>query len=251
MGRIVELVTTRQATGRRTLGFFAGVRAVFRGGWLVFSDAELRKLTAIPIALTGLVYVALITIGVLFSDEALGLLWSQPETTWLIPVWYLAWLAGMASFFLVAALLLTTVAEAVGGPFYERMATRILGHYGVQLTASGFVDGTILDILRSLLFVLPAAFFAVLGLLPGIGLPFTLLGGMFAWLGFGSGAINPALLVTGHKFGARLSYVRQHFFTILGLGSVVALSMTVPFLPLISIPCGIAGATELYGRAEH
>ena len=232
------------------MGFMAGVRAVLIGATMVLTDPEIRKLTAIPIALTALLYALLIAGVLTFSDEVLGSLWARPDSAWLIPVWYVALVAGILALFLIAALLFSTVGEAVGGPFYERIATRILERYGHPVEQPGFVDGTILDIVRSLMFVVPAGFFALLGALPAVGLPFAVLGGTLAWLGFGATAMNPALLVTGHRFGARLSYVRRHFFTILGLGGVVAFSMAVPFLPLLSIPCSIAGAADLYGAAN-
>ena len=235
----------------RPAGFFAGVTAVFSGLRLILGDSSLRKLTIIPIVLTGVLYGLFVVSLVTFSDDLLGWLWAPPDSSWLIWLWRLAWVAGMLTLFLIAALLFSTVGEAVGGPFYEQMAIRILSRHGVSVAPAGFVDGTILDVLRSLIFVIPAAFFAILGLIPGLGLPFALLAAGLAWLGFGSGAVNPALLVTGHRFGARLSYVRQHYSTVLGLGAVVAVSLAIPLLPLLSIPCSIAGATDLYGRRQH
>ena len=227
-----------------------GVGAVFGGLRIIAGDPELRKLTAVPVALTAILYLGLVAGVLLLGDDVLGWLWPRPDEAWLIPLWYLTWVAGMLVLFLIAFLLFNTVVEAVGGPFYERMATRILSRYDVTTEQPTFVDGTILDIVRSLLFVLPAAFFAVLGLVPALGLPFAVLGGTIAWLGFGSGAVNPGLLVTGHRFGARLAYARRHFWTLLGLGAVVALSFPVPMLPLLSIPCSIAGAADLYGRGR-
>ena len=249
-GRMPTSEATRERPARPA-GFIAGVTAVLSGARLVLADPELRRLTAIPIALTGVLYVALVAAVLLFSDDALGWVWPRPESAWLIPVWYLAWAAGMLSLFLISALLFTTVAEVVGGPFYERMANLILSRHGRSVVQPTFVDGTILDVVRSLLFVIPAACFALLGLLPGVGLPFTLLGGFMAWLGFGASAINPALLVSGHRFGARLSYVRQNMSTVVGFGGVVALSFSIPLLPLLAIPCSIAGATDLYGRTDR
>ena len=246
-GRMTASESTRQGRAASP-GFLTGARAVFSGFGIIARDPGLRKLVVIPIALTGLLYLALLGATLVFTDDALGLLWARPDTWWLLPVWYLAWLVGILTLFLIAALLFNTVAEAVGGPFYERMAMTILGRYEVPTEQPTILDGTILDIVRSLLFVVPAAILAVIGLMPAIGLPFTIAGATLAWLGFGATAVNPALLVTGHRFGARLSYVRKHFFTVLGFGGVVAFSLTVPFLPLLAIPCSIAGAADLYGR---
>ena len=248
------IMASSKATPRGPVGptgFVTGVTAVLSGLRLVAGDPELRKLTAVPVALTGLLYAALAAGVLLFSDDALGWLWPRPDSAWLIPLWYLAWVAGMLSLFFISALLFTTVAEIVGGPFFERMATVILSRHGVSTEQPTFLDGTILDVVRSLLFVVPAACFALLGLLPGVGLPFTLLGGFIAWLGFGASAINPALLVTGHRFGARLAFVRGHVPLVLGMGAVIAFSLAVPLLPLLSIPCSIAGASDLYGRAKR
>ncbi len=244
------LESTRQRPGAAG-GFFAGARAVFAGARLVAGDPKLRKLTAVPIVLTGALYALLVGLVLFFSDDVLRWLVPEPDNSWLLALWYVAWVLGMLSIFLIAALLFTTVNEVVGGPFYERMAEDILTRHNVPTEKPTFVDGTILDIVRSLLFVVPAAIFAVMGFIPGIGFPLSLVGVAIAWIGFGSSAMNPALLVTGHRFGARLSYVWKNFATILGLGSVVALSLAIPLLPLISIPCSIAGASDLYGRGER
>ncbi|MEO1337621.1 MAG: EI24 domain-containing protein, partial [Myxococcota bacterium] len=113
----------------RTAGFIPGARSVFTGLRLIAADAELRKLTVVPVALTAVLYIAVIALVGVFADDALGWLWPRPGSSWLIPLWYLAWVAGFVAFLLIAALLFSTVAEAVGGPFYERMATRILARH--------------------------------------------------------------------------------------------------------------------------
>lgn len=251
MGGYGRRVPPSESSRHRSTGpaaFFTGAGAVFVGLRLIARDRNLRKLTAVPVVLTALLYLGLVGAAFFWADDALGLLWAQPDVTWLVPLWYLAWFAGIATFFLLAILLFSTVAEIVGGPFYERMAARILEERGLTVEPPTLLDGTVLDVVRSLMFVVPAACLALIGLIPGIGLPFAVLGATLAWLGLGSGAVNPSLLVTGHRFGARVSYVWRHFFVVLGLGGVVALSVPIPFLPLISIPCSIAGAADLYRR---
>lgn len=232
------------------IGLAVGAYAVIWGLSRIASDKKLRSLLTIPLLLTSFLYLLTIIGLVTFSDDLVGLLWAQPEGGWLVVAWWATAILFMGVAFLVLILLFSVVAEAVGGPFYDKMAMRVLKGHGIATREPGLVEGTVPDLFRSLMFIPPVLAFGLLGLIPVIGVFFVALGTGVAWLGFASGAVNPALLVTEHSVGQRLGWLRTHFATALGLGAVVAASMLVPFLGLLALPASIVGAAELHARHQ-
>ncbi len=232
-------------------GMFAGVYAVLWGLQRILRDGGLRKLAVLPLALTLFLYAGLVAVVLVFAGDLLDVLWQRPESGWLIAVWWVVLVGSIIATLGVLVLLFATIAEAAGGPFYDKMAMRVLEAHAIETREPGLIEGTLPDLLRSLLFLLPAVFCWLLGLVPVIGIPFVALGAVIAWIGFASAAINPALIVTGHPLGSRMRFVFRYFFSMLGIGAVVSLSMLVPFLGLVSIPASIVGATELYANTER
>lgn len=231
-------------------GFFVGAYSVLWGLKRIARDRELRKLTLLPMLITVVLYVGMVAGVVVFSDELFSKLWQRPEAGWMVALWYVAFVGMIIATIGLLVLLFATIAEAVGGPFYDKMAIRVLGEHQIDTKEPGLIEGTVPDLIRSLMFLFPAVFCWVLGLIPVIGLPFVVLGAVIAWLGFASTAINPALLVTGNGLGARIRYVFRFFLSMLGIGGVVSLSMLVPLIGLIAIPASIVGATELYANSR-
>ena len=81
------------------------------------------------------------------------------------------------------------------------------------------------------------------------GIGFAAIGVLVACLGFASSSINAALRVTGVPLQGRMAFASLSFFAMIGIGSVIAASLLVPFLGLLSIPSGVIGATELYAQS--
>lgn len=230
-----------------------GAGAVVWGLFRILQDRRLRRLAMIPLLLTGVLYVILTAALLLYAPDIAEYLWETQawarDTWWETGVYWLVVLAALGAIFVVLLLLFTTVVEIVGGPFLDKMAIRILDGHHIESREPGFIAGTIPDIIRSLLFVIPAAICAPLGFIPVIGIVFWAAGSVIAWLGLASAAFNPALLVTGYKLGGRLRFVFSHFFVSAGLGAVVGLSFFVPLLGLLSIPSALVGASELYAQS--
>lgn len=231
------------------VGFFVGAYAVVWGLSRMVSDKKLRSLATVPLILTAVLYLLAVVTLILLGDNLMALVWAQPEATWLLVFWWTATVLLITGSLLVLVLLFSTIAEAVGGVFYDKMAIRVLRGHDLATREPGLIEGTVPDIFRSLIFVFATIFLGALGLIPVLGVPFVALGTAAAWLGFASGAVNPALMVTEYKLGARLGWLRNHFFTALGLGAVVAAAMLMPFLGLLAIPAGIVGAAELHAHA--
>lgn len=229
-------------------GFMVGAYSVVWGLSRLVSDRKLRNLAVVPLALTALLYVLAVTTLIIFADDLVALVWAQPESTVLLILWWLAAVLLVAGSLVVLVLLFSTLAEAIGGVFYDRMAVRILKSHGIRTREPGLIEGTVPDIFRSLLFIAPTLVFGVLGLIPVVGLIFIILGTGVAWLGFASAAVNPALMVTENNLRDRLAWLRTHLFTALGMGAVIAAAMLMPLFGLLTIPASIIGAAELHAR---
>ncbi len=233
---------------RGPIGFFIGAYSVVWGLTRIAEDGKLRRLAAVPFGLTVLFYLGALMALFFGSDDLLGLLWARPEDGGWLAVWWMTVVLLIGASLLVLVLLFTTVAEVVGGFFYDRMAIRILHSHGISTHDPSFLEGTVLDVGRSLLFVFMVLGFSLVGLIPLLGVPFVVLATVVAWLGFASGAVNPALLVTGHRLKDRLRWLGEHRACALGMGAVVATAMLMPFLGLLAIPASIVGASELHAR---
>lgn len=235
-------------------GVFVGAGAVVWGLIRILQDVQLRRLAVIPLVLTGVLYVAVTVALMLYAPDLAAWIWDSQAWTrehwWQAGVYWLIVLIAVGAVFVVLLLLFTTVVEIIGGPFFDKMAVRILDGHHIESHEPGFIEGTIPDVIRSLLFVIPAGVCALLGFVPLVGIAFWGAGSIIAWLGLASAAFNPALLVTGYKLGGRVRFVFAHFFVSLGLGAVVGLSFLVPLLGLVSIPSALVGASELYARSR-
>lgn len=230
-------------------GFFSGAFAVFRGAGKIFADAELRKLTIVPLLITGALYFVLLILAVFFADDVLARLWPQPPEGALRYLWYVllpfVFVAMLAPF----ALLFSSIAEAIGGPFYDRMALRVLSEYSISGREPGLIRGTVPDFFRSLTLAAIGGACALLALIPVVGIAFAVIGGVLTCIGFAWSAVNSALMVTGLGLRARIAFVAGSFMAMAGIGAVVMASLLVPFLGLLALPSAVVGATDLYARS--
>ncbi|MEK7865602.1 MAG: EI24 domain-containing protein [Planctomycetota bacterium] len=232
-------------------GFVSGVASVPRGINRLLSDAPLRKLAMIPLLITTVLYIAAIVALFVWGADLLDWAWPKPSDGWLKWLWYVVLPLGIILIVIVIALLFSTVAEAVGGPFYDKMAMRVLEGEGISTRDPGLFRGTIPDMFRSLLFVAAAVGFGVLSFIPVIGLPFAILGTSIAWVGLAAAAVNPALLVTGYGIGGRLRYFLRSYSALAGMGVAIGVVLLVPLAGLIAIPGSVVGASALYARSRR
>ncbi len=221
---------------------------MFQGARRIISDVELRRLAAVPLAIATVLYLAFASTIIYFSADILQLVWKRPDHGWLVAVWWILIPVVIVSLIIAMGLLFSTIVEVIGGPFFDRMAIRILEDHGIRAIDPGFVRGSLPDLLRSLIFLSTATTLWLLGLLPAVGLPFAALGMLVSNLGLASSAINPALTVTGVGVRARLRFAFDSFMAMAGMGTVIGFSLMVPLAGLVSIPCAVVGASELYAR---
>lgn len=231
-------------------GFFSGASAVVSGIFRTLSDASLRRLALIPLLITVVIYLAAVTALIVWGDDLLNWAWPKPSEGWLKWLWWIILPVGIALIVVVIALLFGTVAEAVGGPFYDKMAVRVLEESGIAAREPGFFRGTMPDLVRSLLFVAVAVGFGVFSFIPVIGIVFGLVGTAIAWIGLAAAAVNPSLMVTGYGLGGRLRFFLRSKMALAGMGVVIGMALLVPLAGLIAIPGAVVGATRLYADAR-
>ncbi len=235
-------------------GVFRGAGAVLWGAGRLLKDGKLRSLAVVPVLLTAVLYILVMGLGFFFGPKVVDSLWNSQQWShegWLGAIGY--WLVvviALAAMMVLLILLFSTIAEAVGGPFYDKLAVRILDAHGIANQEPGFIEGMVPDLIRSLVFLGGVIVLAVFGWIPVVGVPFFVASAGLAWLGLAASAVNPALLVTGVKMGGRIRFVFRYFFTSLGMGAVIGLSLMVPFLGLVVIPSAIVGASELFATTD-
>ncbi len=232
-------------------GFFSGAASVPRGIGRVLSDAPLRKLAMIPLLITAVLYIGAIVALFVWGADLLDWAWPKPSEGWLKWLWYVVLPLGIALIVVVVALLFSTVAEAVGGPFYDKMAMRVLEGEGIATKDPGLLRGTIPDLLRSLAFVAATVGFGVLSFIPVIGIGFAVIGAAIAWVGLAAAAVNPALLVTGYGIFGRLRFFLRSPMALAGMGVAIGVVLLVPLAGLIAIPGSVVGASSLYARSRR
>lgn len=226
-------------------GFLGGGFAVVRGAGRLLADRELRKLALLPVVVTGILYVLFVTLAAIYHGDVLALIWSRPDS-WLLYLWYAASIFVFLGMIVLLALVFLPIASVIAGPFYEKLALKILERRSIPGREGGFREGIASALARVLVFAVPAMFFAVLALIPYVGLPFVPLATTFGWLGLAAETSEPTLVAADLPLRGRLRVVFTCFFPMIGAGMVVGLSLLVPLLPLLTLPAAIVGFAELY-----
>lgn len=230
-------------------GFLAGGVATFRGARDLLLDPALRRLAVLPVLITGGLYSCLTPLLVIFGPDLLERLWARPPAGGALFLWWLVLvLMGVVTFGLLA-MLLTTIIGAIGGPFFDRMARRVLAAHGLAARDPGVLAEGI-DLVRALAFLVLALLAWAVGLAIPLGGAGVLLGVAVSGLGLASSAINPALMASGVGLRERLAYLYHSFAALAGLGMVLGVALLVPLGGLVAFPCAVVGAADLYARAR-
>jgi uncharacterized protein involved in cysteine biosynthesis len=231
-------------------GLFGGAFSVFAGLGKILRDRDLRRLALVPVILGSILYTGLAVTIIYYAHDWLSYLWQRPAAGILHWLWYVLFPFFVLALLIALGLLFSTVVELIGGPFFDRMAMRILRSYGLEAEDPGFLRGGLPDVLRSLMFLCGTLICWTIGMVPGLGVPFSMAGFIVSSLGLASSAINPALMVSGVGLRERIRYVFRSFVPLAGMGAVLGTLLIVPFLGLVCIPCAVVGATDLYARAR-
>lgn len=230
--------------------FMTGMSAGVQGLSAVFGQPKLRLEAAIPILLTGLLYVlAVVGLG-LGSGPLLDLFWPRPDGAGWLLLWWVARSVLVVGATFVLILLFTAVVEAVAGPFLERSMVRLLKAGGVTPSPTSMWDSTGLELMRGLGFSLMAVVPLLFSWLPAVGIVFAGLAGLLAAYGLGSGPWSAVLVLLGVPFRHRMSWLWRHKLLVLGLGTVSTLGLLVPVLGLFVVPAAHVGATDGFLRVR-
>ena len=234
--------------GSGIVGILTGIKSVFSGAKRLLRERELRVNAMIPLTITLVLYLIAFSFFALYVDDLLAQLWQPPED-WKIYLWYALVPVVVVFFIVLLSMIFVAVATMISGPFYEKMVSQLLHEKNIETKDVGFIKGLYYEIVRTLFFLVPAIGLAVLGFIPVLGAPFAVLGITVGWLGLASTSINPALIMTGHGTGEQLRFVWRSFSVMFGAGMMIGLSLSVPLLGLLVIPCSFVGLTDLYVEA--
>jgi uncharacterized protein involved in cysteine biosynthesis len=234
--------------GSGIVGLFTGIKCVFSGAKRLLKERELRVNAMIPLTITLVLYLIAFGFFAFYVDDLLAQLWQPPED-WKIYLWYALVPVVVVFFIVLLSMVFVAVATMISGPFYEKIVSQLLQERNIETKEAGFIKGLYYEIIRTLFFLVPAIGLAVLGFIPVIGAPFAVLGITVGWLGLASTSINPALIMTGHSTGQQLTFVWRSFAVMFGAGMMIGVSLSVPLLGLLVIPCSFVGLTDLYIEA--
>jgi CysZ protein len=237
--------TVQLGSGPR--GFFTGIGAVLKGLSRLVREKSLRGLAVAPLLIAIITYVMALVFSGVYVDDLVSTLWAKPEAGYMLYVWYVLVPVVYVALVAVLALMFVSFAGVISGPFYEKMVNQVLSDHGIKSSDPGIIKGTMYEISRSLVFVVPAMLCALMGLIPVVGVPFIIAGTLIGWLGLASMAMNPTLVATKHSLRQQIRFPVQSLGVMLGVGLVLGVSVVVPVLGLLVLPSAVIGVADLYG----
>lgn len=236
--------------------FVAGLTAPLHALRYVLRRPGLWKYSLYSGALAAAIFVGLAALAVTFGDNLLGTLWSRPDATAWLVLWWVAVLAltlvGMA-----AALGATLVLVGILlGPFMDALSARveaaILGAAPSSQSTWGQAardqaSGIVHPLLTLALYVTLLPFVFALGFVPLVGAL------LAAGLGFGLSASMLALEFTDQtpsrrrfRWREKLAQFREQRGAYLGLGAGLAALLCVPVLDFFLVPIAVVAGTMLF-----
>jgi CysZ protein len=240
------------APKRAALGFFAGVRAVFGGIGFVVSSPRVWGFAAVPVFVAALLFFGLGALAVWGGHElAHRMLWDAGDGTWTtLGVWALRvlfYVLGVVVAFVVAI----SLAQPLSGFALEAIARRQeLALGGKTWPDQPFVASTLRSLRVSVAAL--AVGLPILGLLalitflaPPAGvvtipLKFVVTGLLAVY-----DLVDYPLSLRGHGVRARLQFMKDEWWAVLGFGVTTAALLLIPGVGLFLLPFGVAGATRL------
>lgn len=237
------------------ISFIRGFLDPVRGLGFILGRPPLVRRAVAPIAVTALLYAALLVLLLLFSGDLMDRIWEKPEGGWLVPLYYVVYVFLLAASVGVSLVAFTFVAKIVGGPFLTKLSRAVLEELqGAPPKAPGgcyadLVYPVLLEIQNLVFFLLvQGALLAAQLFVPGSSLVIAplqfLVAAFFLALGF-----LDYPLETGEKlpgFRGRIRYGRAHLPRTLGFGTALVLMLPIPFVGFAVLPAAVAGASLFY-----
>jgi CysZ protein len=212
----------------RRLGVLDGMKCFFRGFGLLARTPEAYPFALVPLLMVLLVTSGLAVLSWMVVPELVGR-WIGSGT------WYLSLLQVVASIGLFALTLPLglALAQPLSGPALEALG-RSAG--SAALTVAGAVG--------------LLAVTAAIGLVPGgviVAVPLQLFGSALL---VGWDVCDYPQSVRGVPLGARLGWMRQHLWAVVGFSAGLMLVGIIPCGLLLILPIGVAGATALVAESN-
>jgi CysZ protein len=245
-------VSQASAPKRVALGFFAGVRAVLGGVGFVVTRPAVWPLAAVPVLVALVFFGGLGALAVtggtelahrVVPDPASGV--AQAAGFWALRL--LTWVVGLVLAFVVAM----SLAQPLSGPALEGIARRQeLALGGRSWPDQPFFGGVLRSLRVSLTaLALGLPILAVLALVtlafPPAGVVTIPLKFLVTGLLAAYDLLDYPFSVRGEGVRARLAFMREQIWAVLGFGVTTAVLLLVPFMGLFLLPFGVAGATRL------
>ncbi len=163
---------------------------------------------------------------------------------------FLASLLSVVLTFYIGFLLSTIIAA----PFNSILAEKTLDHCNSQsVKAMGFKDWLRITMKQLGVSLIRALLFAIVGLMIFIFsfIPLlNLIGAFVAFLIVAFDCIDYSMEIKLMTLKERLTYFRQHFSVFTGMAIMLGLTLMVPGLTLLLLPCAIIGAAEVMAKIE-
>jgi CysZ protein len=241
--------------------FLRGLTYPLRGLVILRRHPGLKRYWLPPILLTALALIASIYFAAHYHDDALALIWPQPD----VGSWDQAMLRGLYWIVRVLALLfgigfamLMTVvlANLFAAPFNDALSEAVEVLETGRPAPAFSLGRTLRDLGRSLRLELIklCVYAAVMGpllvlswMLPGIGqLLYIVFASLFTAMYFAIDYVDWPASRRGLGWRARLGLLRTRPLLMLGFGFAVSVCLFVPLLNLCFMPFAVAGGTRLF-----
>lgn len=227
--------------------FLTGFMSPIRGLKFIFNGPKVWWLTIIPVVVTTALMIYGLTYGlsqfVGFLDVTIA---SYVSSAWI--KWILVFL-GYLVYFVFLIFLILIVSRVVLVPFNSAIAEKILKHMGVLKSEKIVFTVWMRKSLRLLLIsLIQVVFFSVvaialflLSLIPVLQLVSISVGLLVVAFDCSDYALELADL----SFKQKLDLLKRRLPEFAGLGTMVGLTFTVPFLNFFFLPIAVIGATKL------
>lgn len=228
--------------------YFAGLADALSGFSLIFKQG-IRRYVIIPLL-----------INITLFSSAIYLL-SQKMDSWmqkLLPSW-LSWLEWLIwPLFTITLLLLvfysfTLLANLIAAPFNSLLASRVEAHLTGKtpehIDTEKFwkiaVRSVSAEIIKLLYFLKWLILLLIITVIPGLNLAAPFLWFLYAAWSFSLEYMDYPLANHGMLFKDIRQHNREHRMRSLGLGSIIFVLTSIPFVNFFAMPVAVAGATKL------
>ena len=234
--------------------YFTGLADALSGFSLIFKQG-IRRYVVIPLL-----------INVSLFSGAIYLL-SQKMDSWLeslLPSWlswleWLIWPLFAITLFLLVFYSFSLLANIIAAPFNSLLAARVEAHLTgttpEHIDAEKFwkiaIRSVSSELIKLLYFLKWLVLLLIITVIPGLNLIAPFLWFVYAAWSFSLEYMDYPLANHGMQFKDIRKHNREHRMRSLGLGSVVFVLTSIPFINFFAMPVAVAGATRLTTKTRN